>query len=137
MATHRYVLPAFSCQQNNIVRSTLLLSLWSMDAEQYGMMRQRLGLHQGTMLTFKAGSERVRLLAILYWKRMGVCMLQAKRKYLEILQEKQNLEADRAELQQKYAQKAQQARKLQDMFSKASSQVSCVLIQHTKHDPVI
>lgn len=47
--------------------------------------------------------------------------LQAKRKYLEILQEKQNLEADRAELQQKYAQKAQQARKLQDMFSKASN----------------
>lgn len=42
--------------------------------------------------------------------------VQAKRKYLEILQEKQNLEADRAELQQKYAQKAQQARKLQDMF---------------------
>ena len=33
-----------------------------------------------------------------------------------MLQEKQNLEADRAELQQKYAQKAQQARKLQDMF---------------------
>ncbi len=47
-------------------------------------------------------------------------MLQAKRKYLEILQEKQDLETDRAELQQKYAQKAQQARKLQDMFSKAS-----------------
>ena len=45
---------------------------------------------------------------------------QAKRKYLEVLQEKQNLEADRAELQQKYAQKAQQARKLQEMFSQAS-----------------
>lgn len=78
------------------------------------------------------------------WKRVGAClavmdacMLQAKRKYLEIFQEKQNLEADRAELQQKYAQKAQQARKLQDMFSKASSQVSCVLIQHTNHNPVI
>ena len=46
--------------------------------------------------------------------------MQAKRKYLEVLQEKQNLDADRAELQQKYAQKAQQARKLQEMFSKAS-----------------
>ena len=43
-------------------------------------------------------------------------IVQAKRKYLEMLQEKQNLEADKAELQQKYAQKAQQARKLQDMF---------------------
>ena len=80
----------------------------------------------------------------LHWNRLGTClavmdacMLQAKRKYLEILQEKQNLEADRAELQQKYAQKAQQARKLQDMFSKASSQASCVLVQHTKHIPVI
>ncbi|EIE23080.1 hypothetical protein COCSUDRAFT_42043 [Coccomyxa subellipsoidea C-169] len=43
---------------------------------------------------------------------------QAKRKYMEAAQEKQNLEADRAELQQKYAQKAQQARKLQEMFQK-------------------
>lgn len=41
------------------------------------------------------------------------CCTQAKRKYQEVLAEKQNLEADRAELQQKYAQKAQQARKLQ------------------------
>ena len=47
--------------------------------------------------------------------------VQAKRKYLEMLQEKQNLEADRAELQQKYAQKVQQARKLQDMYQMASS----------------
>lgn len=62
MATHRYVLPALSCKQNNIVRSTLSLSLWSMHAEQYGMMRQRPWLHQGTMLTFKAGFERVRRL---------------------------------------------------------------------------
>ncbi len=46
--------------------------------------------------------------------------MQAKRKYLEMLQEKQNLEADKAELQQKYAQKAQQARKLQDMFQMVS-----------------
>ena len=38
---------------------------------------------------------------------------QAKRKYQEVSAEKQNLEADRAELQQKYAHKAQQARKLQ------------------------
>ncbi len=37
---------------------------------------------------------------------------------MEAAQEKQNLEADRAELQQKYAQKAQQARKLQEMFQK-------------------
>ncbi len=44
--------------------------------------------------------------------------MQAKRKYMEVAQEKQNLEADRAELQQKYAQKAQQARKLQEMFQK-------------------
>ncbi|CAL8465462.1 g4998 [Coccomyxa elongata] len=43
---------------------------------------------------------------------------QAKRKYMEVAQEKQNLEADRAELQQKYVQKAQQARKLQEMFQK-------------------
>ena len=52
------------------------------------------------------------------WRKLhhAVLTMQAKRKYLEILQEKQNLEADRAELQQKYAQKAQQARKLQDMF---------------------
>ena len=48
-------------------------------------------------------------------------VVQAKRKYLEMLQEKQNLEADRGELQQKYAQKAQQARKLQDMFQMVSS----------------
>ena len=50
-----------------------------------------------------------------------LCAVQAKRKYLEILQEKQNMEADRAELQQKYAQKAQQARKLQDMFQTVSN----------------
>lgn len=48
----------------------------------------------------------------------AVCFVQAKRKYMEVAQEKQNLEADRAELQQKYAQKAQQARKLQEMFQK-------------------
>ena len=50
---------------------------------------------------------------------------QAKRKYLEVIQEKQNLEADRNELQQKYAQKAQQARKLQEMFTKASPERCC------------
>lgn len=49
---------------------------------------------------------------------MVVHAVQAKRKYMEAVQEKQNLEADRAELQQKYSQKAQQARKLQDMFQK-------------------
>ena len=37
---------------------------------------------------------------------------------MEVAQEKQDLEADRAELQQKYAQKAQQTRKLQEMFQK-------------------
>ena len=54
--------------------------------------------------------------------------MQAKRKYLEMLQEKQNLEADRAELQQKYAQKAQQARKLQDMYQMASSSPSIIVL---------
>ena len=38
---------------------------------------------------------------------------QAKRKYQEVCQEKQNLEADRAELQSKYQQKSQQYRNLQ------------------------
>ncbi len=46
---------------------------------------------------------------------------QAKRKYQEVLAEKQNLEADRAELQQKYAQKAQQARKLQARSTQSSA----------------
>lgn len=58
------------------------------------------------------------------WGKLHVLTTQAKRKYLEILQEKQNLEADRAELQQKYAQKAQQARKLQDMFQMVRASIS-------------
>lgn len=45
-------------------------------------------------------------------KELGSCA-QAKRKYQEVCQEKQNLEADRAELQSKYQQKSQQHRNLQ------------------------
>eukprot|EP00877_Chromochloris_zofingiensis_P000721 jgi/Chrzof1/1064/Cz01g38290.t1 len=46
----------------------------------------------------------------------------AKRKYTEVLQQKNALEQDNQELQQKYSQKAMQARKLQDMFKKLQNE---------------
>jgi hypothetical protein len=60
---------------------------------------------------------------------------QAKRKYTEAVQERQNLEADRAELQQKYAQKAQQARKLQEMLQKAQRENEA--LRSGRHAPAV
>ncbi|KAL0025569.1 hypothetical protein WJX79_002310 [Trebouxia sp. C0005] len=46
----------------------------------------------------------------------------AKRKYQEVLAVKQQLDGDNQELQQKYSQKAMQARKLQEMFQKVQQE---------------
>ncbi|KAL3160348.1 hypothetical protein ABBQ32_010682 [Trebouxia sp. C0010 RCD-2024] len=46
----------------------------------------------------------------------------AKRKYHEVLAVKQQLDGDNQELQQKYSQKAMQARKLQEMFQKVQQE---------------
>ena len=59
-------------------------------------------------------------------KRHAYASDQAKKKYHEVLQAKNALEADNQELQQKYSQKALQTRKLQEIVQKLQQDYDAV-----------